>query len=145
MYQLESKSNQINANSNQCNEQKINNKSKASTKQNTIEMKGDSILKEIERFKMSEASGERVFIKSFSGATTDCMNSHAVPAIKRNPKAVILHCGANDVRSNMTPDNIAEEIIDLAKEIRSKEKNVYVSGLVQPRGLWNEKVMETNR
>ncbi len=45
----------------------------------------------------------------------------------------------------MTPDKIAEEIIDLANEIRTKENNVYVSGLVQRGDLWNDKVLETNR
>ncbi len=79
-----------------------------------MEIIRDFILKEIKGFKMSEASGERVFIKSFSLAATDCMNSHAVPIIKRTPKAVFPHCGANEIRSNMTPGKITEEIIDLA-------------------------------
>ncbi len=79
-------------NPNQRTSQNRNNEAKENTQRNTIEIIGDCILKEIKGFKMSEATGERVFIKSFSGATTDCMNSHAVPTIKRNPKAVILHC-----------------------------------------------------
>ena len=71
-------------------------------------------MKEIKGFKITEAFGERIFIKSVSGATTDCMNSQEVPTIKGNPKAVILHFVTNDIRSNMTPGNIAEKIIDLA-------------------------------
>ncbi len=109
-----------------------------------MEIIGNLVLKEIKGFKMSGASGERVFIKSFSLAATDCMNSHAVPKIKRTPKAVLLHFCKNDIRSNMTPGNIAEEIINLAKEIRTKENNIYLSGLVWRGDLWNEKVLETN-
>ena len=57
-------------------------------KNKTIEIIGDSMLKRIEGYKMSEATGrqEKIIVESFSGATTDYMNSHAVSTTKRNPK-----------------------------------------------------------
>ena len=69
--------------------------------QHCTEIIGDSIIKDIRGYKMNEAceNQEKIFVKSFSGATTDCMNSHACPTIKRNPKRIILHCGTNDLRS----------------------------------------------
>ena len=100
--------------------------------QKCTEIIGDSIIKDIRGYKMNEAceNQEKIFVKSFSGATTDCMNSHACPTIKRNPKRVILHCGTNDLRSQASAENIAEEIIELAKAMKTEGNTVFVSALV---------------
>jgi len=89
------------------------------------------MLKHIEGYKMSEATSrqEKIIFKSFSGATTDCMNSHAVPTTKRNPKTIILHCGTNDIRSKNSPEEIAREIIELATGIRNDDNTIYVSSI----------------
>ena len=52
-----------------------------------VEIVGDSLVKDVQSCKMNEAAGntgERIFFKSFSGATIDCMNSHVFPTIKRD-------------------------------------------------------------
>ena len=115
--------------------------------QNCTEIIGDSIIKDIRGYKMNEAcdNQEKIFVKSFSGATTDCMNSHACPTIKRNPKRIILHCGTNDLRSQASAENIAEEIIELAKAMKTEENTVFVSGLVARGDHWNVKVRDVNR
>ena len=98
-------------------------------------MIGDSLIKDAKGNKMNEAPGraEKIYVKSFSGATTDDMNSHVIPTMKRNPKKFILHCGANDIRSQATPENIAKEVMELAVSLSTKENIVFVSGIV-PRG-----------
>ena len=96
---------------------------------------------------MNEATGrvEKIYVKSFSGATTDDMNSHVIPTMKRNPKKVILHRGTNDIRSQATPENIAKEVMELAVSLSTKENIVFVSGSV-PRGdNWNNKVSEIKK
>ena len=62
----------------------------------------DSIVKDIKGFKMTEATNgeEKIRVQSYSGATVEHMNSHAIPTMKRNPRKVILHCGTNDIRSS---------------------------------------------
>ena len=84
-------------------------------------------------------------MKSFGGATTDDMNSHVIPTMKRNPNKVILHCGTNNIRSQATPENIAKEVMELAVSLSTKENTVFVSGIV-PRGEnWKNKVSEINK
>ena len=87
----------------------------------------------------------QIFVKSFSGATVDCMNSHVCPTIKWDPGRIILHCGTNDLRSKATPKEIAEEITDLGNSMKTNENKVIISGLV-PRGdQWHNKAMEVNK
>ena len=117
------------------------------TQEHCIEIIGDSLIKDVKGHKMNEATGraEKIYVKSFSGATTDDMNSHVIPTMKRNPKKVILHCGTNDIRSQATPESIAKEVMELAVSLSTKENTVFVSGIV-PRGdNWNNKVSEINK
>ena len=117
------------------------------TQEHSIEIIGDSLIKDVKGYKMNEATGraEKIYVKSFSGATTDDMNSHVVPTIKRNPQKIILHCGTNDIRSQATPENIAKEVMELAVSLSTKENTIFVSGIV-PRGdNWNNKVSEINK
>ena len=108
---------------------------------------GDSIAKNIQGFKMKQAinNDQNVYVKSFSGATVDCMNSYVCPTIKRNPKTIILHCGTNDLSSPQAACNITQDIIDLAKTLETGNNAVIVPGLV-PRGdFLNGKVTEVNK
>ena len=76
-------------------------------------------IKDINGYKMNQACGnkENIFVKSFSGATTDCMNSHACPTMKRTPKRIILHCGTSDVWGQPTTEEITTDIVELATAI----------------------------
>ena len=42
---------------------------------------------------------EKLYVKSFSGATVSCMTDYVKPTMKFNPDAVLIHCGTNDLRS----------------------------------------------
>ena len=105
------------------------------------------MVKHIMGHKMSEATGgsEKIFVHAFHGAKTDHMNSHCILTMKRNPKRIVLHCGTNDVSNGDSPEQIAEEIVGLAKAMKNNENTVFVSSIV-PRGdRWNAKVSITNR
>ena len=74
------------------------------------------------------------------------MKWHVKPTTEQNPKNIILHCGANDINDDSDLQNVAEEIVELAKSI-SKDCNssVTVSGIVPRYGKLNEKVRSANR
>ena len=60
---------------------------------------GDSIVKNIYGQKMGNNTNSRVFVKSFSGATTGDMGHYIKPTLERNPDHVILHVGTNDLKT----------------------------------------------
>ena len=74
------------------------------------------------------------------------MKWHVKPTTEQNPKNIILHCGTNDINDDSDPQNIAEEIVELAKSIsKDCNSNVTVSGIVPRYGKLNEKVRSVNR
>ena len=57
---------------------------------------GDSIVKEVKGWELSDKNN-KVVTKQFSGATTDDMKSCIQPMISNDPECIVLHCGANYV------------------------------------------------
>ena len=64
----------------------------------------------------------KAFVKTFAGATTQCMADYMKPSIRAKPNHFILHVGANDLNSNRPSDKIAKIIIDLASELKFKKE-----------------------
>ena len=88
----------------------------------------------------------KVVVKSFRGATFSQIKRHVKPATEQNPKNIILHCRTNDINNDLDPQNIAEEIVELAKsKAKDCNSNVTVSGIVPRYGKLNEKVRSVNR
>ena len=113
---------------------------------NSTEIIGDSMVKHIQGYKMSEATNgqEKIFVRAFHGAKLDDMNSYSVPTTKKNPKRIVLHCGTNDVSSGTAPNEVAQEIVDLATNLKSHENEILVSSLVARGDRWNEHVSQVN-
>ena len=106
---------------------------------------GDSIIRDVKGWELTEESN-KVVLKSFRGATTSHMKWHIKPSTEQNPKKIILHCGTNDINDDSDPQNIAEEITELAKSITEDcNNNVTVSGIVPRYGKLNWKVRSVNR
>ena len=61
------------------------------------------------------------------------MKDYIKSTIARKPDMVILHTGTNDLKSNQNPSDIANEIINLVKNIKISETEVSISSLI-PRG-----------
>ena len=72
---------------------------------------GDSIIKDAKAWELTDESN-KVVVKSFRGATK---TKHLKPSTEQNPENIILHCGTNDRNDDSDPQNIAEEIAELAK------------------------------
>ena len=51
------------------------------------------------------------------------------PTIERAPNNVILHCGTNDLKTSTDHEQIAKNIINLAKLMKIDENNVIISEL----------------
>ena len=118
------------------------------TKRNrSIVVLGDSLLKDIEQHRVRKGlqNNEKVYVKHFSGATPNHMHSYVKPSKDFNNELVILHCGTNDLRSEKQPLEIANEIMDLASEMKTNINEVMVSGIVQRRDKLNDKGKQVNQ
>ena len=107
---------------------------------------GDSIIKDIKKHHIKKyiPKGDKIYVKTFPGASTDCMKDHVKPSLKFNPDLIILHTGVNDLRSNKSPNVIADEIINLASNIKTYSNDVVISGLVGRNDELNYKLQQVN-
>ena len=105
-----------------------------------------SLLKDIKAYKMKKSINNKanIYVKSFSGATVEDMNSYVLPSKKHNPDIVILHCGTNDLRKPDHPKVIADNIVNLAESINSENTNVVISSLIARRDELDRKRAEVN-
>ena len=120
--------------SNEMNENKSNSASvKTSKKSRSITIiLGDSILKDIKPYKIRNGltSNERVYVKSFPGATIKDMHEYVIPSMRYNPNLIALHVGTNDLRSVKSPNYIALEIIELSMQLKSDENDIMISSII---------------
>ena len=90
------------------------------------------MVKDIKSYKMrkSLSTQERIYIKSFPGATTDDMKDYIKPSLKYNPDMVILHVGTNSLHSDKTTEEIAADITNLALDAKTNNSEVAISSIV---------------
>ncbi len=99
-------------------------------KRPVISLVGDSIIKGIRKNEISQhVKYMSIFVKTFPGATTDDMESYIVPTLKREPDALIIHCGTNDLRKD-DPETIAKKITEIAVKSKRIVQNVAVSSIL---------------
>ena len=121
-----------------CNSQTINNV------QTTV-IVGDSIIKNDRGIKLAKTVGHRVVVKSFPGATIRDMRSYVVPTIDRCLYQICLHVGTNDLKSS-TPSDVADAIIDLAREVENaSESEIVISELTTRNGDYCDAVKAVNK
>ena len=121
----------------------ISSNSKNSKNNNVSVIIGDAIIKDIKGWELSNKS-EKFVVKFFGGATTKAMESYIQLAIERAPSNVILHCGTNDLKTSTDPEQIAENIINLAKSMKTDNKGVIISELAPRNDQLNKKAKEVN-
>lgn len=107
---------------------------------------GDSIVKDVKAYKMRKhiPKRDKLYVKSFSGATTEDMVDYIKPSLRYNPDLIILHTGVNNLRSKVSPDIIADDIINLARDIKTNSNDVVISGLVARNDDLNYKGEQVN-
>ena len=92
----------------------------------------------------SISGNDILFIKSFNGSNTSDMMDYIRPTLKHDPKLLLVHVGANDIRSEKDPLQIASDIIDLATHVKTSNDEVIISSLVVRRDSLNRKGMAVN-
>ena len=92
-------------------------------------------------------SSDRVFVKSFPGATVEDMLDYVRPTMKRSPDLIVLHAGTNNLRDEEPAKIIAENIMKLALEMKNEANDVMVSGLIvrSDDNNLNQKLLEVNK
>ena len=80
---------------------------------------GDSIVKDVKGWKLSEDKN-KVVVKHFSGAKTKDMESYIIPTLEENPETIIIHSGTNNLKSDSSPEKIARDIIKLATSCKTQ-------------------------
>ena len=104
-------------------------------KKKTAAKVGDSIVRNVPSRSLNQSLKEYFsIVKSFPGATTRDMKGYIKPAIARKPDMAIFHTETNDLKSNQNPSDIANEILNLAKNINISRTEVSISSLI-PRGV----------
>ena len=122
-------------------------KSKQSKKtKRQITILGTSIVKNIQAHKMKPCmkANERIYIKSFSGATVRDLVDYSVPSRRYSPDLYILHRGGNDLPTIKSAEEIADELINLATDLKTNENDVIVSSITKRNDRYNEKGMDVN-
>ena len=94
---------------------------------------GDSMVKRIDGYQLGRKIGQKVVVKPFLGATVADMEHHVKPTMNRSPARIVVHVGTNDLQSR-NPQQIADNIVDLARNIESNSKaEVLISELITRR------------
>ena len=122
-------------------------KSKRNKNTRTITVIGDSTLKDCKAHKMKHkiAKNEKLYIKAFNGANIEDMVDYAKPTLRRAPDLIVLHAGTNDLRSQSSAKNIADDIMRLGLQMKSDLNGVMISSILYRADSLNAKGMEVNQ
>ena len=118
----------------------ITSQNKGGTNRKKTLIVGDSIIKNIEGWRLNKRMKSSVAVKSIPGATTKGMKHHIKGCLQNNsPDSIILHVGTNNLKNKESVEDIANDITDNAIFIRNEESNVFVSGLTVRNDRLNER------
>ena len=121
----------------------INSKSKKS-----IVTLRDSMLKHVNGWEMSEKvkSDCKIFVKHFSGSTTNCLDDYMKPSLRKDLIHTMLHVGTNDLILNGTSQDIATSIVNLACSMKDKNCDISISNIIlrTDNKKFNQKGQEVN-
>ena len=107
------------------------NKTHVNLEKKTVVILGDSIVKNVQGWKLPNNSSSKSLVKAFPGAKVDDIFHYVKPTLIHHPDEIIIHVGTNDVKHS-SPKTIAEHITDLGKCIvaDSPETKVSISSLL---------------
>ena len=122
-------------------------KRKKNNSRRSITVIGDSMIKNIDGFKMKQGmeSKDRIYVKTFPGAKIECMEDYVKPSLKYNPNVFLLHVGTNDLRSEKSPVDIGNDILTLAKKIKTPNNEVIISEIITRNDALDNKGKQVNK
>lgn len=112
----------------------------------SVTILGDSVVKDIKPFKMKRMLGknDRLYVKSFPGATTTDMIDYCKPCLRHNPNVIIYHAGTNNLNTKEEPNTIANNIVKHAIDMKTDSNEVNISSLIIRDDKLNEKAAKVN-
>ena len=69
----------------------------------------------------------KIFVKHFSGTTTNCMEDYMKPALRKDPNDIILQVGTNDLILDRTLRDIATSIVNLSLHCNLDSESIVMS------------------
>ena len=123
----------------------VTSQNKGGTNRKKTLIVGDSIIKNIEGWRLNKRMKSSVAVKSIPCATTKGMKNHIKGYLGDNsPDSVILHVGTNNLKNKESVEDIADDIVDVAIFIWNEKTNVFVPGLTVRSGRLNDKGKSVN-
>ena len=116
--------------------------SKTKTRAYTTVILGNSIVKNVYGNAITR-SIKHVVVKHFSRAKIDDMKHYVKPTQEKQPPQIIIHVGT-DLRGKKNSDKIANEIVEFANSIKTRENNVVVFSIVSRKDRINNKAKEVH-
>ena len=93
----------------------LNSKSAINRGKKVTVIAGDSIIKNIQGWRLSNPPNH-VVVKSFAGANSTDMEDYLRPILRKEPDKIILHVGTNDI-SHQSARRVAQGIANLGTQI----------------------------
>ena len=122
-----------------CNPQKAitadeykNDKPKGERNEKSIFVIGDSMVKHLNGWEISKKlnANSKVFVKTFSGIKTTCINDYVKPSVRSSRDHFILHVGTNNLSSDKSSEEIAIALTGLATSIKNKKHDVSIFNII---------------
>ena len=113
----------------------------------SITIMGESMVKDLKPHLMRNylrGKNDKLYVHSFSGARTKQMEHYSKPPMAYKPDLVILHTGTNSLRGESTPEEVADEVIDLATNLKTDHNEIVISEIIARRERLNEKAVRVN-
>ena len=87
------------------------------------------MVKNVNSFKLTFMVDHRCIVKKrdFSSANISCIKNYIKPTLwELDPEHVIAHVSTNNLNSSLPPKEIADSIIDLAKSMKTDNRNITI-------------------
>jgi lysophospholipase L1-like esterase len=90
----------------------------------TVVILGDSIVKNVQGWKLPNNASSKSLVKAFPGARVNDILHYVKLTLNHQPDEIIIHVGTNDVKHS-SPRTIAEHIEDLGIKVHCRRLSQY--------------------
>ena len=101
---------------------------------------GDSMLKHLNSWEMSKKvkSDCQIFVKHFSGATTNCMKDYMKPSLRKDPNQIVLHVGTK--RPNPREDFARHCNLDRQSSVFNERRKLWFQYIKHHPENWKQEI-----
>ena len=80
-----------------------------------------------------------MYVQSYRGAMTSAMKFHVEASKEFNNDVCVLHCGTNDLKTDKSPEYIANNILEIDTQLEFEKNEVYISSILTRRDELKDK------